>query len=184
MRSYSGAFLRLISRSLSKRSGLRSPKKDGTYGPLKAPQKTDCLPITSTPPNKNTSCYDDQLSSQLIGNCENRASEKPVERWCLTTYKTVLGLRENLVEKGGGKSVGRTSGILGDAYPWFSPSAQNYGEIMSLPPLTAYESPRDFKILRMSWVIIRHFRKSQRSRWLVGLSILLKSIGVLKFGTY
>ena len=56
--------------------------------------------FTSTQSNKNTSSYYNQLSSQLVGNCENRVSAQPVANWFLTTFTTGSDVRVYLFGKG------------------------------------------------------------------------------------
>lgn len=70
-------------------------RKEITGSNLDALGETDCLSFESTPSNKNNSY--NQLSSQLIANYENWDCAQPAKDWCLTTHKTGLDIRGNLV---------------------------------------------------------------------------------------
>ena len=99
MRPYSQTVLRLIAKTDCKatRVSIYTKVSCGWGGDPDILGKTDCLPVTATPSNMSIAYYYDRLYSQLVGNYENWARAHPVKDRRLTTYRTALGVRENLV---------------------------------------------------------------------------------------
>ena len=104
--------------------------------------KTDCHPRYCDEASNRASYFYNQLSSQLVGNYENRAYAQPVKDWRLKTAKCAIGELEELSQGGMENVVWGDLPTAGEVYNWTHLALKDpRGRDPEVPPLSPVGSP-------------------------------------------